>query len=490
MDLMSLTAVELGRKIKAGEVSVADATRASLERIEKLEKDYNCFVTVDSENALRQAEVIQKKIDSGELNGPLAGVPVAIKDNMCTEGMLSSCSSKILSNFIPTYTATAVQKLQEAGAVIIGKTNMDEFAMGSTTETSYYGATKNPWDMERVPGGSSGGSAAAVAAEEVSYALGSDTGGSIRQPAGFCGVTGIKPTYGRVSRYGLIAYGSSLDQIGPLAKDATDCATILETICAYDEKDSTSYAEAASDFTSALVDDVKGMKIGIPRDYFAEGIDEDVKKAVLDAAKVLEEKGAIVEEFDLGMVEYAIPAYYIIASAEASSNLERFDGVKYGYRAGEYTDLHNMYKKTRSEGFGAEVKRRIMLGSFVLSSGYYDAYYVKALKTKALIKQAFDRAFEKYDVILGPVAPTTALRIGESLSDPIKMYLGDIYTVSVNLAGLPGISLPCGFDRNGLPIGLQLLGQTFDEKKIIQTAYTFERTMEYKRPTTLSERGL
>lgn len=489
MDLMSLTAVELGQKIKNKEVTVKEAVEESLRRIESIEKDVNSFVTVDKEGALKQAEEIQKKIDAGELNGPLAGVPVAIKDNMCTKGLLTTCSSKILGNFVPTYTATAVEKLMEAGAVIIGKTNMDEFAMGSTSETSYFGATKNPWDLDRVPGGSSGGSAAAVASEEVPFALGSDTGGSIRQPASFCGVTGIKPTYGRVSRYGLIAYGSSLDQIGPIAKDVRDCATILEIICQHDDKDSTSYKDAASDFTSALVDDVKGMKIGIPSDYLAEGIDTEVKDAVLAAAKVLEEKGAIVEEFSLGMVDYAIPAYYIIASAEASSNLERFDGVKYGYRTADYTDLHNMYKKTRSEGFGAEVKRRIMLGSFVLSSGYYDAYYVKALKTKALIKKAFDDAFAKYDVILGPVAPTTALKCGESLSDPIKMYLGDIYTVSVNLAGLPGISLPCGYDKNGLPIGLQLLGQTFDEKSILRAAYAYEQSRSYKR-SPIAERGL
>ena len=489
MDLMSLTAVELGQKIKNKEVTVKEAVEESLRRIESIEKDVNSFVTVDKEGALKQAEEIQKKIDAGELNGPLAGVPVAIKDNMCTKGLLTTCSSKILGNFVPTYTATAVEKLMEAGAVIIGKTNMDEFAMGSTSETSYFGATKNPWDLDRVPGGSSGGSAAAVASEEVPFALGSDTGGSIRQPASFCGVTGIKPTYGRVSRYGLIAYGSSLDQIGPIAKDVRDCATILEIICQHDDKDSTSYKDAASDFTSALVDDVRGMKIGIPSDYLAEGIDTSVKDAVLAAAKVLEEKGAVVEEFSLGMVDYAIPAYYIIASAEASSNLERFDGVKYGYRTADYTDLHNMYKKTRSEGFGAEVKRRIMLGSFVLSSGYYDAYYVKALKTKALIKKAFDDAFAKYDVILGPVAPTTALKCGESLSDPIKMYLGDIYTVSVNLAGLPGISLPCGYDKNGLPIGLQLLGQTFDEKSILRAAYAYEQSRSYKR-SPIAERGL
>ena len=490
MDLMSLTAVELGKKIQSKEVTVREATEAALSNIEKFEKDINAFVTIDKEGALKQADEIQALIDAGKLTGPLAGVPVAIKDNMCTEGMLTSCSSKILSNFVPTYTATAVEKLKEAGAVIIGKTNMDEFAMGSTSETSYYGATKNPWDLNRVPGGSSGGSAAAVASCEVPFALGSDTGGSIRQPAAFCGVTGIKPTYGRVSRYGLIAYGSSLDQIGPIAKDVTDCATILETICQHDDKDSTSYKDAASDFTSALVDDVKGMKIGIPRDYFSEGLDPLVKANVMAAAKVLEKKGAIVEEFDLGMVEYAIPAYYIIASAEASSNLERFDGVKYGYRTDSFTDLHNMYKKTRSEGFGPEVKRRIMLGSFVLSSGYYDAYYVKALKTKALIKKAFDDAFAKYDVILGPVAPTTALKVGESLSDPIKMYLGDIYTVSVNLAGIPGISVPCGFDDDGLPVGLQLLGQTFDEKSIIRCAYAYECTREYKMPEYVSKGGL
>lgn len=489
MDL-SLTAVELGKRIKNKEISVVEATTAFLDSIEAKEKDINAFVTVDREGALERAEEVQKLIDDGKLTGPLAGVPVGIKDNMCIDGMLTTCSSKILSNFKPTFTATAVEKLQAAGAVIVGKTNMDEFAMGSTTETSYYGETKNPWDLERVPGGSSGGSAAAVAAEEVPYALGSDTGGSIRQPAGFCGVTGIKPTYGRVSRYGLIAYGSSLDQIGPLAKDVTDCAAILETICGKDDKDSTSVKEAGDDFTSALVDDVKGMKIGIPKDYLGEGLEPEVKEAIMAAAKALEAKDAIVEEFDLSLVEYAIPAYYIIASAEASSNLERFDGVKYGYRTKEFSDLHNMYKKTRSEGFGAEVKRRIMLGSFVLSSGYFDAYYMKALRTKALIKQAFDKAFEKYDVILGPVAPTTALKLGQSLSDPIKMYLGDIYTVSVNLAGLPGISLPCGYDSNGLPVGLQLLGKHFDEKSIIRAAYAFEQTKEYKRPAFAVERGL
>lgn len=475
MSILSMTAVELAAAIKKHEVTVKEAVEAVLDNIEKKEDTYHCYVTIDREGALKQAEEIQKKIDDGTLSGPLAGVPVAIKDNMCTEGLLTTCSSKILYNFVPTFTSEAVLNLQKAGAVILGKTNMDEFAMGSTTETSAYGVTRNPWNPEHVPGGSSGGSAAAVAAEECFYALGSDTGGSIRQPASFCGVVGLKPTYGTVSRYGLIAYGSSLDQIGPLCKDVTDCATILEAITSHDSKDSTSVERLDTDFTSALVEDVKGMKIGIPRDYFGEGLNPEVKEAVLRAAEVLKEKGAIVEEFDLSLVEYAIPTYYTIAAAEASSNLERFDGIKYGYRTEEYQGLHNMYKKSRSEGFGAEVKRRIMLGSFVLSSGYYDAYYLKALRVKALIKKAFDEAFAKYDVILGPVAPTTAPKIGESLSDPIQMYLGDIYTISINLAGLPGLSIPCGRDSKGLPIGMQLIGDCFKEKNLIRAAYTYEK---------------
>ena len=476
MGLMDYTAVALGKKIKAGEVTVMEAAEAAMAAIEAKEDSYHCYVTVrDKEEVLKRAQELQKQIDDGTLTGPLAGVPVAIKDNMCTEGLLTSCSSKILSNFVPPYTAEAVLNLEKAGALIIGKTNMDEFAMGSTTETSWYGPTKNPWNPENVPGGSSGGSAAAVAAGECSYALGSDTGGSIRQPSSYCGVVGMKPTYGTVSRYGLVAYGSSLDQIGPMAKDVTDCAVILEAIASYDPKDSTSVKRESYDFVSALKDDVKGMKIGIPSDYLGEGLDAEVKEAILAAAEVLKEQGAIVEQFDLSLVEYAIPAYYVIASAEASSNLARFEGVKYGYRTPEYTDLHNMFKKTRSEGFGPEVKRRIMLGSFVLSSGYYDAYYLKALRTKALIKQAFDRAFEKYDVILGPAAPTTAPKLGESLSDPIKMYLGDIYTISVNLAGLPGICVPCGTDKSGLPIGLQLIGDCFKENNILRAAYTYEK---------------
>ena len=475
MGLLDLTAVELAGQIKSGKTTAVEAMEAVIANIDSKEEELNCYVTFDREAALSAAKEAQKKIEAGELTGPLAGVQIAIKDNMCTEGVLTTCSSKILGNFIPQFSSEAVKRIEEAGAVVIGKTNMDEFAMGSTTETSAYGPTKNPWNTEHVPGGSSGGSAAAVAANECFCALGSDTGGSIRQPASYCGVVGMKPTYGTVSRYGLIAYGSSLDQIGPLCKDVTDCATIMEVIASHDKKDSTSVERKDTDFTSALVDDVAGMRIGIPRDYFGEGLDPQVKEAVLSAAEVLKSKGAIVEEFDLSLVEYAIPTYYTIAAAEASSNLERFDGVKYGFRAKDYDGLHSMYKKTRSEGFGPEVKRRIMLGSFVLSSGYYDAYYLKALRVKAMIKKAFDEAFAKYDVILGPVAPTTAPKLGSSLADPIKMYLGDIYTISVNLAGLPGISVPCGKDDNGLPIGVQLIGDCFNEKKLIQTAYAYEQ---------------
>ena len=478
MELLSLSAVELSAAIKEGKTSAPAAMEAVLEQIDRTEEEYHCYVTIDREGALQRAAQVQQLIEDGRLTGPLAGVPVAIKDNLCTQGMLTTCSSKILENFIPTYTAEAVRNLEAAGAVIIGKTNMDEFAMGSTTETSYYGVTRNPRNPEHVPGGSSGGSAAAVAAGECFFALGSDTGGSIRQPAGYCGVVGMKPTYGTVSRYGLIAYGSSLDQIGPLTRNVSDCAAVLETIASHDPKDSTSVLRRDTDFTSALVEDVSGMRIGIPRDYFGEGLDGEVKAAVLQAAEVLRARRAIVEEFDLSLVQYAIPTYYTIAAAEASSNLERFDGIKYGYRAKGDMGLHSMYKKTRSLGFGSEVKRRIMLGSFVLSSGYYDAYYLKALKVKAMIKKAFDEAFARYDLILGPVAPTTAPKLGESLADPIKMYLGDIYTISVNLAGLPGICVPCGRDSQGLPIGLQLIGDCFQEKQLIRAAYTYEQAVK------------
>lgn len=480
MSISDMTALELGRRIQSGDITAVQAAEASLARIKAMEPSIHAFVTVNEEKTMEQAGKVQADIEAGRLKGPLAGVPVAIKDNMCTKGMRTTCSSRILGNFIPTYTAQAVSNLEQAGAVILGKTNMDEFAMGSTTETSAFGVTRNPWNLEHVPGGSSGGSCAAVAAGECFYALGSDTGGSIRQPSSFCGVTGIKPTYGTVSRYGLIAYGSSLDQIGPVAKDVSDCAAVLEVLASHDPKDSTSMERRDCDFTSALSEDVRGMRIGIPESYFGQGLDQEVKDAVLEAARVLGEKGAIVETFDLKLAEYAIPAYYVIASAEASSNLSRFDGVKYGYRAPEYEGLHSMYKKSRSLGFGPEVKRRIMLGSFVLSSGYYDAYYLKALRTKALIKREFDRAFASYDVILAPSAPSTAPRLGQSLGDPLKMYLGDIYTISVNLAGLPGISLPCGLDSKGLPIGLQLIGDCFMEKNIIRAAYAYEKTREWR----------
>lgn len=478
MEIQKLTAVSLGKKIKEKEISVREALDAVFAQIDQTEGRYHAYVTLDKEGAYKQADAVQEKIDKGELTGALAGVPVAIKDNMCTKGLLTTCSSKILENYIPTYTASAVQNLTDAGCVIIGKTNMDEFAMGSTTETSYYGVTRNPHNPDHVPGGSSGGSAAAVALNECFFALGSDTGGSIRQPSAFCGITGMKPTYGTVSRYGLIAYGSSLDQIGPMTKNVTDCAAVLETIASYDKKDSTSMKREEYDFTSALVRDVKGLRIGLPKDYFGDGLDSEVKAAIFKAAETFKRIGAIVEEFDLGLVQYAIPAYYIIASAEASSNLERFDGVKYGYRTKEYGDLHSMYKKTRSEGFGSEVKHRIMLGSFVLSSGYYDAYYLKALKTKALIKQEFDKAFEKYDIILAPAAPTTAPLLGSSLQDPIKMYLSDIYTISANLAGIPGLSIPCGKDNKGLPIGMQLLGGCFQEKTLLRAGFAYEKARE------------
>lgn len=475
MDIMSLTAVELGKKIKAKEISVTEATQAYLDQIEKVENDVHSYVTIDKEGALKRAEEVQKMVDDGTLLSPLAGVPVAIKDNMCTKGTRTTCSSKILENFVPTFTSEAVLNLEKAGAVIIGKTNMDEFAMGSTTETSAFGVTRNPWNPEHVPGGSSGGSCAAVAAGEAVMALGSDTGGSIRQPAAYCGVTGLKPTYGRVSRYGLIAYASSLDQIGPIGKNVKDCAALFEIIAGHDSKDSTSADVPVESYDSLVSGGLSGMRIGIPKEYLAEGCDEEVKKALADAVHTLSKNGAVVEFFSLGMVDYVIPAYYIIACAEASSNLERFDGVKYGYRTPGATELHEMYKKSRAEGFGEEVKRRILLGSFVLSAGYYDAYYMKALRAKGLIKKEFDKAFQKYDCILAPASPTTAPKIGTSLSDPLQMYLSDIYTVAVNLAGLPAVSLPCGMDSRGLPIGMQLIGDCFQEKKILRAAAAYEQ---------------
>lgn len=482
MEIQTLTAIQLGEKIKQHELTAVDAVRYYLDRIAALEPVYHALIMVEPEMALQRAARVQQQIDAGVLTGPLAGIPLVLKDNLCIDGMQTTCGSKILEHFTPAYTAEAVRNLEKAGAVVLGKANMDEFAMGSTTETSYYGATKNPYDQERVPGGSSGGSCAAVALGECAFALGSDTGGSIRQPASHCGVVGMKPTYGTVSRYGLIAYASSLDQIGPITGNVADCAAVLEAVTSYDPKDSTSMKREDTDFTSALINGVRGMRIGIPRDYLADGIDSEIKEAVLAAAELYRSMGADVEDFDLGLAEYAIPAYYVIASAEASSNLARFDGVKYGYRTGDYEGLHPMYKKTRSEGFGEEVKRRIMLGSFALSSGYYDAYYLKALRTRTLIKRTFDQAFEKYDLILGPTAPTAAPRLGESLMDPIKMYLGDVYTISANLAGLPAMSIPCGMSSGGLPIGLQLIGNCFEEKKMIRAAYTFEQTFGCAKP--------
>lgn len=475
IDLTKYTAISLSEKIRAGEIPVREAVESSLKAADAKEKDIHAFITLDGERALKRAEEVQKGIEDGTLCGPLAGIPVAVKDNICTRGLLTTCASKILSDFVPAYSAQAVENLEAAGAIVIGKTNMDEFAMGSTTETSYYGVTRNPRNPEHVPGGSSGGSCAAVAAGEVLCALGSDTGGSIRQPSAFCGVTGLKPTYGTISRYGLIAYGSSLDQIGPVAKDVADCAALLNVLASHDNKDSTSVKLDDYNFTEALREDVRGLKIGLPAEYFQRGLDGDVKERIVQAAEVLKSLGAEVSYFDLGMTEYAIPAYYVIASAEASSNLERFDGVKYGYRSKDYEGLHDMYKKSRTEGFGPEVKRRIMLGSFVLSSGYYDAYYLKALKTKAMIKKSFDEAFSRFDILLAPASPTTAPRLGESLKDPLKMYLGDVYTVSANLAGLPGICLPCGTDQNGLPVGLQMIGDCFSEKTLLRAAYTYEQ---------------
>lgn len=480
MKIRQLTAVELGKRLRAGEISVQEAIRASYEKIHEVEEQYHCYVTLTEEEAVKQGELVQKKLIAGELSSPLAGVPVAIKDNICIAGMRTTCGSKMLENFVPTYTAQAVQNLYDAGAIVLGKTNMDEFAMGSTTETSYFGPTVNPWNPAYVPGGSSGGSCAAVAAEECFYALGSDTGGSIRQPSSFCGVTGIKPTYGSVSRYGLIAYASSLEQIGPVTKDVTDGAAVLEVLTAHDRKDATSVKRKDTDFLAALVDDASGLRIGIPKDYFSGDMDPQVKAAVLSAAEELRRKGASVEEFELSLVPYAIPAYYVIASAEASSNLGRYDGVKYGYRTTQEGGLHEMYKKTRAEGFGTEVRRRIMLGSFVLSSGYYDAYYRKALQVKERIRQAFEDAFARFDVLLTPTAPTTAPRLGESLPDPIRMYQGDINTVAVNLAGLPAISLPCGFDHKGLPIGVQLISDCFQEKSMLRAAYAYEQSRKQK----------
>ena len=480
MEVLQMSAVELSKKIKSGAVTVKEAVNAYRNQMQIMEPKVNAFLSIDDTSLAKRIQEVAAGIASGKYQGPLAGVPIAVKDNICTKGQKTTCASRMLENFIPTYDAEVVRRLKEAGMIVLGKTNMDEFAMGSTSETSAFGVTRNPWNLERVPGGSSGGSCAAVAAGEAPLALGSDTGGSIRQPAAFCGVVGLKPTYGRVSRYGLIAYASSLDQIGPIGKNVQDCAAFYEVISGYDEKDSTSYEQLeAKDLPIDLSEDVTKKvfaktKIGVPTEYFSEGTDIEVKEALKAAIALMEEQGAQIKYFSLGMVDYVIPAYYIIACAQASSNLERFDGVKYGHRCEDAKELHDMYKRSRAGGFGEEVKRRIMLGSFVLSAGYYDAYYLKALKTKAMIKKSFDEAFASYDCILAPVTPSAPPKLNTSLQDPLQMYLSDIYTVAVNLAGLPAISLPCKRDKAGLPIGIQLIGDCFKEDKLLSVAAAYE----------------
>ncbi len=481
MEIIEMGALALGSAIRRREIGVREAAESYLDAIEARDGDLHCYNTVCRDEALERADEVQKGIDAGVYTSPLAGVPVGIKDNICTKGVKTTCSSKILSNFVPTYDATVVQKLHDAGLVTLGKLNMDEFAMGSTTETSFTGATHNPWDVSRVPGGSSGGAAAAVAARLAPITLGSDTGGSIRQPASFCGVSGLKPTYGAVSRYGLVAYASSLDQIGPLGHDAADCAALFAEIEGKDKMDGTSMENPKFDFEAATAGTLRGKTIGLPADYFGEGLSSEVRAAVEAAAKTCEALGAKVETFPMPIVKYAVPAYYIIACAEACSNLSRYDGIKYGYRSEHAENLMETYVKTRSEGFGMEVKRRIMLGNFVLSSGYYDAYYNKALKAKKLIQQSFFEAFEKYDMLLGPVAPTTAPKMGESLSDPLKMYLGDIYTVMINIAGVPSMALPCGFDKAGLPVGMQFIGKPFCEAEILSAAAAFQQATDFHK---------
>ncbi len=478
MDITSLTVHELQEKIKNKELSVSEITKAYVDRINEKEKDVKAFVTTTCEEAISKAEDMEKRMDNGELNSEFAGIPIGIKDNMCTKGVRTTCSSKMLENFIAPYDATVVEKLNDAGMISLGKLNMDEFAMGASTEYSYFKKTCNPWNLNRVPGGSSGGSAAAVAADLVPWALGSDTGGSIRQPASFCGVVGLKPTYGLVSRYGLVAFASSLDQIGPITKDVRDAAMLLNIIAGHDEKDTTSYDIPKRDYTKALKTDVKGLKIGIPKEYFGEGINAEVKEKLEEAIETYKKLGAEVEEFSLDIAEYALATYYIIACAEASSNLGRFDGIRYGYRTENFSNLKELYRNSRSEGFGSEVKRRIILGTYVLSSGYYDAYYKKAQQVRTLVKKEFDKAFEKYDVLLTPTSPTVAFEIGTKSENPLEMYLADICTVSVNIAGLPGISVPCGVNGENMPIGMQLIGNKFEEEKILNAAYAFEQ--EYK----------
>ncbi|MFH1896886.1 MAG: Asp-tRNA(Asn)/Glu-tRNA(Gln) amidotransferase subunit GatA [Candidatus Desantisbacteria bacterium] len=478
MELYKLPAHQIQKLLKSKQVSCIEVTKSVIAQIEEVEPRIHAFVSTTFEEAMEQANRVDKKISQGEELRLLAGIPIAIKDNICTHGIKTTCSSKILYNFIPPYDATVIKKLKEADAVIIGKTNMDEFAMGSSTETSCFGVTRNPWDTETVPGGSSGGSAAAVAANEAILALGSDTGGSIRQPASFCGVVGLKPTYGRVSRYGLIAYASSFDQIGSITKDVTDAALLMKVISGYDPADSTSVKIAVPNYLSCLEKDLKGIKIGVPTEYFAQGIDPEVKSTVLDAINLISKNGAQCENVFMPHTEYAISCYYILVTSEASSNLARYDGVQYGYRDDSDQNLIEMYKKTRSDGFGNEVKRRIMLGTYALSAGYYDAYYLKAQKVRTMIKQDFDKAFEKYDALITPVSPFPAFKIGEKVDDPLQMYLADIYTVTVNLAGLPAISIPCGFSKSGLPIGLQIICKAFDEEMLLRIGFAMEKALD------------
>ena len=480
MEITELTVHELKEKLVKKELTVQEVTKAYVDRINDKEKDVGAFVTTLCDEALEEAKSIQEKIDVGEIKGELAGIPIGIKDNMCTKGIKTTCSSKMLENFVSPYDATVVEKLKEQHMIDLGKLNMDEFAMGASTEYSAFHVTRNPWNLNTVPGGSSGGSAAAVAANLVPWALGSDTGGSIRQPAAFCGVVGLKPTYGLVSRYGLVAFASSLDQIGPITKDVEDAAMLLNVIVGHDERDTTSENREKIDYTKCLKNDVKGLKIGVPKEFFGEGINEEVKAKLKEAIEKYKEMGAEVEEFSLDIANYALATYYIIACAEASSNLGRFDGIRYGYRTENFTNLKEIYKNSRSEGFGDEVKRRIILGTYVLSSGYYDAYYKKAQQVRTLVRKEFDKAFEKYDVLLTPTSPTVAFEIGTKSSNPLEMYLADICTVSINIAGLPGISVPCGVDSNGMPVGMQLIGNRFDEEKILNAAYTYEQATKFR----------
>ena len=476
--LHTLTAHKLAKLLISRDVSSEELTRKLYDHIEKTDKSIGAYITLTKDIAIEQAKEADKRIKEKRGIAPLTGIPIAIKDNMCIKDVLCTCGSKMLSSFVPPYNATVINKLKKCGLVFLGKTNMDEFAMGSSTETSYFKVTRNPWNTNTIPGGSSGGSAAAVASDQAILSIGSDTGGSIRQPASHCGIVGMKPTYGRVSRYGLVAFASSLDQIGPLTKNVRDCAVLLEVISGYDSLDSTSVNMNVPDYMSFLNKDIKNIKIGVPKEYFIEGIDKDVKSSINAAIKKLEELGAIIEEVSLPHTEYAVATYYIIAPAEASANLARYDGVKYGYRAKMESadkDLLGMYENTRKEGFGAEVKRRIMLGTHTLSSGYYDAYYLKAQKVRTLINQDFDNAFNECDVLVTPTSPTPAFKIGEKIDDPLQMYLSDIFTIPTNLAGLPAISLPCGLSKNGLPIGLQLIGNYFDEGRILQVAHAFEQ---------------